>query len=365
MGDRLRFPKVITGWFAVLTGLAISTFGFGVLGVREFRDWQQPAWFWYGTAMALVFGLVPLAASMASFRSRKIASFLYFSAIPLLALGFRLSDLRDPTGVGLVLFVVLGYFWSIAHRYNWPQIAMGRARLVRKNRAALLAAGVLFCGAAFLTSIHLAVSREFPGDCGYEGTPFVKPYDGDAAFIASVIHVDRVLGSVATVRESFWGLPWWSKILFLKWGREGETYFVDGRLANGLLTRRPIPVVDMKCTGSSPLEDAKVELRLLRGNPDWPGVRIIGKAVRLRTKEEQRGHPPMAGVTILIVGAGSTVTAVTDADGIYDVSGLSRGHYSIHAEVDAPYREYSFCRENIEPAELRPGEVWGCTLMVP
>jgi hypothetical protein len=366
MKEKLRLLKIILSWTAVLSGFGISVFGLGALGNWDLSRDLEVSWQWYGMGALLLLGIIPLAASLLAFRTRKVSYLLYLSTTPILVLcswGF----LRDvpghlvrATALTSSPFLVLGLFWLFAQEYNWPRIALLPDSPAGRRIVVLVATGFLFCVAIFLTSVHLAVSSENPGDCG-EGPPFADAlHSRGAVFTARIVHVDPILGPVAVVQERFWGLPRWARIVLLKWGRVGDEFFVDGRPAEGLLTGHIVPVLDMKCTGSAFLKDAKVELRLLRDSPHWNGVRIIGRAV-----ERAHGAPPIAGAKVIIAGPSGEVTVATDADGIYDVTGLPPGRYSVHATIyDEGFREYPACREDREAPELQAGDVWGCTLRI-
>jgi hypothetical protein len=73
---------------------------------------------------------------------------------------------------------------------------------------------------------------------------------------------------------------------------------------------------------------------------------------------------PAVGATVVVEGPNGSIITVTDHDGIYDVSGLAPGHYSVRTDPypDQTFREYSSCHSN-QQIELKPGEVWGCTLI--
>jgi hypothetical protein len=222
---------------------------------------------------------------------------------------------------------------------------------VRAKVAMMGIVGVVVGVLVSVASIAVEVRREYPGDCN-ESRPFSKPLPGRDVFVAKIVHVDSIIGAVAIVEERFSDLPS-SKFVFLKGGRQGDFWFIDGRATGGWLTRHVFPVIDTKCTGSAPIQDAKVDLRLLRqGERD--GVRIIG-----RTLKSGSANSPTPGVSVVIRGPmGAAVITTTDKDGIYDVGGLSPGHYSIRAE-------YASCPEYGNVAELKSGDVWGCTLRVP
>jgi hypothetical protein len=360
--------KISVSWAAVLAGLVPSIVAFGLLGQLPIIGSLRPAFpeVWLGAVTLLLIGLLPLAAAFAAFRNRKIASLLYLIGAPLAALGVAFSDLRDvaqttsrSVAVAFIPFLLLGYFWSIAHRYGWPYLSAG-ARLPFGAKVSLaVAVSALFCGFICATSVHIASSWEVPGDCG-EPSPFVKHYPERAVFTARVVHVDPIIGAMAVVQQNFWGLHWWNRIVFLKFARLKDTYFVDGRLEEGVLTRWILPVLDMKCTGSSLLQDAKVELRLLRDGPRWSGVRVIGRVLKV----QRGGAAPAVAVKVIVEGPAGSLVALTDQDGIYDLSGLDAGHYSIRAEADSDFRQYSSCQDFREPPGLKPGDVWGCTLRV-
>jgi hypothetical protein len=358
MNDRLRVLKVVLSWTAMLAGLGTSVFGVAVLGNWEIRQ-NLVAWQWYEMAMVSLIAVIPLAASLSAFRKRKVSYLLYLSTAPILALVAWLFLREGPghlvTAIALISspFVVLGFFWFLAQKHKWPHIAVWPGLSAGRRTAVFATTGFLFCVAVFLTSIHLAVSSETPGDCG-EGPPFADAsHSHGAVFTARVIHVDATIGAVAVVQRRFWGLPWWAKVVLLKGGRVGDEFFVDGRPSDGLLTRSIVPVVEMKCTGSSYLKDAAVELRLLAG-PSWQGVRIIGQAV---TREQS----PLPGAKVVITGPTGTLAVTTDQDGIYDISGLQPGEYSVRADVfDKVFQEYPYCRR----VDLNLGDVWGCKLHI-
>jgi hypothetical protein len=368
MNDKLRPLKVILSWTEVVSGFGISVFGLGVLGNWDLSRNLEVAWQWYGMGAVSLLAVIPLAASLLAFRTRKISYLLYFSTTPIFAL-CTWRSLRDVPGHIVIVmataltslpFLVLGCLWFLARKHNWPRIALLPDSPTGRRSVVLVAMGLLFCVAVLLASVHLAVSSENPVDCG-EGPPFADAqHSQGTVFTARIVHVDPILGPVAVVQQRFWGLPRWARIVLLKWGRVGDEFFVDGRRAGGVLTGHIVPVIDMKCTGSAALKDAKVELRLLRDSPHWSGVRIIGRAV-----ERAHGEPPIPGAKVIITGPSGDVTVTTDADGIYDISGLPPGHYSVHTSTyDEIFREYPSCHEGWQQPALQAGDVWGCTLRI-
>jgi hypothetical protein len=176
---------------------------------------------------------------------------------------------------------------------------------------------------------------------------FTKPaFRGHAVFTARLIYVghkntDR-LGwqagdwTIGVVQDRFWGLPRWNSHLVLLthaifW--EGETYFIDGRWAEGLMTRF-LPIVEAgPCARTRPLVDATLEMRVLHKEPSSQGSRIIGY---VRKPEGFRGglrpptpHIPFTGARISVTGSSGTTIASTDEEGIYEVGGLPPDDYTV------------------------------------
>jgi hypothetical protein len=369
----LKFLKTAISWLAIVAGILLGAYGLARLGVEPVwgLNGPRPGSDWFLILGIAFLGLVPLVASFVALDNRKRAALLYLGGgaiVMLLALPSRAyPEVLTAAREASTILVVFGFFWLLTHMRGWPPIVPEGAWSLRVRIGVATLGCFIVLVLVSVGAIAISMSWEFPGDCG-EALPFVTQRPGRAVFIARLVHVDRFLGAVAVVQEQFWGVPWHSKVVFLKApGKRGVQYFVDGRLDNGLLTRNILPVIDTKCTGSELLQDAKVELRLLRGSPHWDGVRIIGRVLKLRG--EQPGNPPLPGVRVIITGPAGITIAVTDQGGIYDVSGLASGRYSVRADVVEafPAPGYSLCREHYEypGAGLRPGDVWGCTLRVP
>lgn len=103
-----------------------------------------------------------------------------------------------------------------------------------------------------------------------------------------------------------------------------------------------------------------------QGGAPWRGRRVVVRRVwplndfsngRYRAEVVPR-------VRVLIAGPSGSVVKLTDKEGIYDVTDLPSGHYSIRAEVYGDIRNENLsCPEAGEP-ELKAGSVWGCTLNI-
>ena len=368
-----RSLKIVLSWLAVLLGFALSVLGFGLLGVVPLTTSFSPPHpkTWLNALALLAFGATPLSACVVAFYNRKLASYLCFVAAPLVSVMVWLTEIeladvifyrgysRDqysPTASAAITFVpllLLGYFWSIAHRYDWPPIALG-IRLSAWTRTVLaVTAGLLFFVLACGISVRVASTWELPGDCGGP-PPFSKPYPGHAVFTARVINFNRITGAMAIVQERFGGLPWWNKIVFLKFIHQKGTYFIDGRFEEGIVTRWVVPVLDLKCSGSCPIDVAGVELRLFRDN-HWAGVRITGRVLQ----STGSGWVPTSAATVIVEGPNGSIMTAADTSGIYDVSGLPEGHCTIHVPNPGLH---GACRDFRE-GTLKSGDVWGCDLL--
>jgi hypothetical protein len=171
---------------------------------------------------------------------------------------------------------------------------------------------------------------------------------------ARLIYVKRL--TFAIVQQHFWGLPWWDhKIVLIGLPlQSAESFFIDGTRMHGILTQF-LPVVEVTpCNRGKLLEDAKVDLRILRDGPPHEGVRIIGQVEHFNRKN-------VPGLQVTIASPAVTTTVVTDQNGIYDLSGLPPGHYAITANAK-PVR---VGRNRCDSYEgVKSGEVWGCTLQI-
>lgn len=363
--------KHVVSWLAVLAGFCVSVVSFGLLGMLPLTGSYGPPHLkiWVGALTFLYSGVTAAAVSLIAFRNRKMASLLCLIAAPLVTLGAWFSETRvlyalDPiippdrysTAASLatvfVPLILLGYFWSIAHGYRWPHISAG-TRLPRWARFALAtAASALFLVCVCAISVRVVQLRWDSRDCG-SPSPFSKPYPHHAVFIARVIHVGSITGAMAVVQQRFGGIPPWNKIVFLEHVLEKGSYFVNGSFEEGIITRWLVPVFDLKCTGSAPIQDAGVELRLFRDSPHWDGVRIIGTV-----QNRPLIGGPASGVAVIVEGPGGAVATTTDRDGIYDVSGLPPGRYSIRVPTS---RRHGTCQTYGEQV-LNNGDVWGCVL---
>jgi hypothetical protein len=178
-----------------------------------------------------------------------------------------------------------------------------------------------------------------------------------------------VPGAIAFVQNRFWGLsPWNPGIVILVGGifEDVETYFVDGERASSVAARLLpfLPMIEAPrvCSRTALVEDAEVDLRLLREGPPKDSVRIIGRVVR--ELPDQFRSEPVRGVDVSITGPAGTDVATTDLKGVYDISGLQPGRYVVSPNIDSRRQGiFSSCERN-PVRELKAGDVWGCTVFM-
>lgn len=162
-------------------------------------------------------------------------------------------------------------------------------------------------------------------------------------------------GALALVSERYWGVR--SKLVLLTGGffQNGEGYLIDGMRANGPLTRL-LPLVRFQpCNETARIEDAAVNLRVLRGGIPTTSVRIIGEVTRYNGRKRE----PAPETDVVIDGPTGSIVLTTDKEGIYDMRGLPPGSYKIHLRNSGPdlYRHQCSSGE-----DLKSGDIGGCQL---
>ncbi len=356
--------KAGLSWLAVLAGLTAGIFDLVLFGTRPILGYAASWREWFFNIAIGVLGMSCMAASLVAPRNRKRAGLVL--AIPPIAVWAAASVCgslaRESVSAEILSAVpaVLALFWWATYKLRWPSLIAQKRRPFWLKAA--MGAIVLFILTAMVLIGAIANTLRFPdiGDCG-EGPPVARKY-GRAVFVARIVYVSSLLGAVAVVQENFWGLPQRFKLVFLKtWAKPGDVWFVDGRRGEGLLTRSLLPVIDMSCSRSRWLQDAAVDLRVARDNHPAQGVRIIGQAVKSGTYDEV-----VPGVKVVITGPQGTITTTTDQQGIYDVTGLPPGQYTVRADIYSNrLREYPSCpRYLMGSAESKSGDVIGCTLRI-
>ncbi|HUK53919.1 MAG TPA: hypothetical protein VL099_11575 [Candidatus Binatia bacterium] len=256
-------------------------------------------------------------------------------------------------------FLLFGLFWLRTHKLGWPPLLQPRPRAVsRRITAVAITFVVVFCLDVGMTlGLSALRSSLLTGDCAGK-PPFTRPLSSrHAVFTARVVFVGRSIAAltgrpgmyprefldqpvgdwaVGVVQEKFWGLAAWEPHVvlltnFIYW--KGETYFIDGSRADGWLTRI-LPIVwagIAGCSRSRPVQDAVIDLRLLREGAPAGGTRLIGyvKQPEVLTGVFAPPTPPSfaVGARINVTGATGTTTVSTDQMGVYQLDGLPPGDY--------------------------------------
>lgn len=370
-----RMQKIFS-WLVFIAGLFVSMLGLGLLGAHSTPGSYQFLTEWIITIAIGIFGFVPLAASLKALKNRRATGFIYAGgalALVFCALWIWLSRIHElkifaaPIAPVAILFAILSLFWLLTARRNWPPL-LRHSPFSWKRSTAMVLVGT----GMFLIIVAVSVRVSIPGplaiDCG-PSQPFASPKrPGNAVFTAKAVVVRgwpvRLMNvgelPFGIVEKQFWGLPAWDKkiILIALPLHDGEVYFVDGRRMQGLLTQF-LPVVEVSsCNRTRLLKDAAVDLRVLHDGPPRDGVRIIGEVKRGRHWEKAA-----AGIRVLISGPHGITTTETDQEGIYHVTGLPAGPYTIIAYAK-PFRLGTNRCQTYRDADLKSSEIWGCELAI-
>ncbi len=378
MPPRSKLLQRLCDWLVISLGAFAGIFVLIRVGVS----------FEFGSVSPVIFsvgfiGFVLLFASLTAVRNRKLAALLLLAASPVAGLFAWWPDSaswRESLVVAIVLLVVFigpGIFWLATHRIGWPPVWNTVGVSLSRRIAAVVCTVFLLYLVASVGVISMLVRLQAIGDCSGYDPPFVKQrFPSQAVFVAKVIHLGYPRGyvggrkvsgwAVARVQHGFWGLPWWNSsfVLLTQYLFEGgERDFVDGQWRGGLLTLG-LPIVEFgTCSRSGRLSNAEVELRVLQDGPPKIGVRIIGRAMR-RTHAPDYREEPAPGVNVIIAGPAGSVTTTTDLHGIYDVTGLPSGRYSIRTDsYNEKWHAYPSCGLQENPT-LSSGDVWGCTIRI-
>lgn len=327
---------------------------------------------WTAVGLTLLFFL-PFVAPLFVWRNKKRAAILFAGAgvpaIVVFAESRWTSVLVPHLAATSAPFLLFGLFWLGTQKLGWPTLSKARQRGVPRRIAAVC----LMCGIILLLDVALTLglaalgSSLFNGDCKGK-QPFTGPQStSQAVFTARVLYaglslttkrdlrwsstqsLDPHVGewAIAVVQERFWGLSSWNPRLvlltnFIYW--QGETYFIDGDRQNGLLTRAlPIIEAGIGCSRSRPIQDAMIDLRVLHESQPAAGGRLLGyvrKPEPFRGGiERPLGHQAFAGARIRMDGPAGTREITADQQGIYELSGLPEGDYTL--QLDLPEGQVS------------------------
>jgi len=331
--------------------------------------------------LALLF-FAPFLVALVTIRNSKSAAYLFLISATIVAPFFIRSrwtaSFLPELAAWSAVFAAFGSFWRVTHKRGWPPLIRPRPQALSRRIAAILLTWiVILCVDVAMTLVFSALrSSLYSSDCGPK-PPFTHCLSPThTVFTARVILVGRSLQArtrvpgtldgvtrpgphdqrlgdwaIGLVQERFWGLPWWRPNLvlltdYLYW--KGETYFIDGRRADGLLAR-VLPIVSggISCSRTRPVGEARVDLRVLKEGPSINGVRIIGDVHGPEPYVEYR-HPPttpsfVSGARIVVTSRTAATVATTDESGLYEIDGLPPDNYNLKLELpdtqDAPQQE--------------------------
>ena len=331
-----------------------------------------------------VIGFVVLLGSIIALWNRRRAGVLLLLAAPVPGVcfawwqrhgryheGLFLTETLLPFALSLLPLAIPGIFWLLTARAGWADTL--NSNFVRKRHVQLFAGVGLFASFVLVALVWSLYSPKYRWTECYKGLPppSVPRFSGQAVFTARSVFVggrgkwvvpDRGSWgswSLMRVQRKFWGLPRWIPGFVIVRGYfrvEKMDYLVDGQRSQGLLTHF-LPFIDWyPCCYTEPAAYAIADLRVLREGPPKSGVRIIGTVYR----DVSGGGGPARNVEVVITGPKGTISTTTDEQGVYDVSGLPEGHYSVKAR-SADRDGYG----HEEQGDVKSGEVWGATLISP
>lgn len=351
---------------------------------------------WIPVFRRLLIPIICLAASYVALRYRNWWAFLFHAAVALLGIWLaywgvlgKPEDWRRYQGMefpgvvlsqpspflpAICLLIVPGTFWYVTGHSGWPALISKRISMTRVS-------AVLAC--LLLATVAGAVALDFriiwSGECHYSLQPFTTRLGPQqAVFTARILWARKLWGAeesqwspgwrrywlLASVQKQFWGLPWWDRklVILLMSARAGgappprdEIDFVDGRRLPGSLTRF-LPIYETFCTRTGPLADSEIDLRVLRDGPPLNGVRILGRTARLAGDYPNYRWETVPSAKVLIRGPAGETIVESDANGVYDATGLPPGYYEIaRAPAGGAERTLSDtqCRLNVSSREIR------------
>lgn len=353
------FIKKTLAWLVVLLGILFGVLALALLGIQGTEDldnpWRLVAWF--------ALGSVSIAGSCIAMWNPRFAGLMFPVAAAVTVL-VRLSNPRRAY-IGREAVLILGpllffgLFWYFTSFAGWPRLLAGSLTPRRKAALGLLAfltlSSLVLIGAVLFTIMRPSCLFI---DCGRSEPFATQQYKGHAVFTAVVRYP-----AIAVVKERFWGLPagWNKVVLVAPWGVghstfDGRALFIDGRRADGLITRF-LPIVDIThCSRTSPLERAALDVRILRQGPSQKGVRIVGHV-------RGEGNQLRRGVEVVITGPMGDIPTTTDREGIFDLKDLPPGKYAVHVEECDESKNPTFyrCSESYG-SNLKAGDIWEAEL---
>ena len=345
--------------------------------------------------LALTF-FAPFAALLFQFRHRKRAAIAFAVSALVAILVFarsRWTSVLLPRLAGYAVpFLLFGLYWLWTNEFRWPVLVRPAPRSFGRRVTGVAMTLFLVFSGGFAMGVFRTTffSSLFNGDCRAK-PPFTRAQSKEhAVFTARAIYVGRSVHTmkdlrlapenlrespvgdwaIGLVQERFWGVPlrWPHLVLmtnFVFW-KDG-TYFIDGRRERSLLDNiLPVVAGGIGCSRSRPVQEAVVDLRLLRETPlrrpaivgyvrqpgPWAGMMNPFEAPKF-----------LGGAQIEVTGADGTRLVTTDASGVYELDGLGAGDYTVRLRLPDGQRaggfhmDGSFADESVRTVHLKANEV--------
>lgn len=360
-----KFSNRTSGWVFALIAIVGSIGFLAYVGYKPGPSFDGHWTRWLPTIGLAVFGFFAMLASLVSLRSRRWAAILALAPAAAIFLLWawgsyhfdRPGDLFEWTPLGRWLdecwlafpvLLVPGLYWLFTRKAE-PTLARP-VHFAWKITGIAIPLALVPVGSV-LMSICLVGQDNYIGDLCLSRPPFTaQQYPRQAVFTARVLGsfqsprlqrgAFKEHGALILVKKTFWGLSRSDRglgILLISrfYDRnpfQADMYFVEADRLDGSLTRF-LPIFrDHSCTRTAPLQDAEIQLRVLRDGLPSNGIRILGETVGERQKEKNSNsyyleRVPHVNVTIEGFGRDKPFSAVSDENGVYDISGLPPGGY--------------------------------------
>jgi hypothetical protein len=325
----------VAGWLIIAQAILLGMLAIAVLG----GTWDDGPVF-VVILNILAVGVTPILSSFIATRNPRKAARIALWVTPITVLlifrfpwGFRRAALIFAGAL-----VIPGLFWLLTSRRNWPLPLQSPMFACKPHLVTIFGLGMV-CLLVVIAALSSLLLPWWPpiGDCGgrplltERGAPRNIDFTARIVFVGPRSFLGWSLWSIARVEHRFVDLTSGPANLIILRGffypkDKSERYFVEGVRSTGVLTRF-LPVFEpVGCGRTAHLDDAGVALRVLRDRPPSTGGRLIG---RVYANFRSAPRNPVPGISVLAKGPGGSIISVTDADGIYDFSGLPPGHYTV------------------------------------